>query len=353
MHCYTHGEEGFEDILLAQKICKHFGIDYSSYSWDDSWLKNIPALLEQNAHMFNGNNDLFYIHVLESLKNESRKQSLFVSGVMGNQLLRHHPIGNSLPKLNSLEESASFIYSRIPSVFNFRADMSPYYENLFANNNFYNIVHGIKQAIAAEISTASNYKSYQNLPEYFLFKNYSSNIASNMFKVNGKYLKVVGAFYHKDLLQQAHLHEIQSKTNGTLQRYIIKQNNEYLGNLPYVSNNRVVKYSKIISNLVSRKIIHRNVFKTPSLTNYSKWIREHNPDFIREVFRFENMESNSLFDKVEFEKLISKYISGKYSITNKKEILHKFSAERFVYHLVSLELWIKSLKKAQNSSNLF
>ena len=344
IHCYTHGESDFEDILLAKKISNHFNINYSSYSWDINWLKKLPELFEQHALMFNGNNDLFFIHVIESLKKEAKNHELFLSGALGNQLYRHHPIGSSLPVFDSLDEVSSFILERIPSVFYFRTDLSNYYRKLFNRNVYDDIKTKIKDNISSDIETATNYKSFQDLPEYYLFRNYTGNLASNIFKLTGKYLKVFGVFFHKDLLQQVHLQQLSYKTNGTIQKYIIKKNNEYLGKLNYVSNNRVLKYSKLISNLISNKMINKNVFKSPNLTNYSKWMKDHNPDFIPEILSYENMETKSFFNPTELDRIKQYYITDNYSIKNKKEILLKFSTEKFINNLLSLELWLKKIK---------
>ena len=154
LHCYTHGETDIEDRLLAKIICNHFEIEHSARSWDINWIKKIPKLLEQNALMFNGNNGLFYIHVIESLKKESKNQKLFLSGVLGNQLFRHHPIGNTLPVFNNIDEIPSFILERIPSVFNFRTDLSSYYNKLFIQDSCSKILTTIRNNVRSDIETA-------------------------------------------------------------------------------------------------------------------------------------------------------------------------------------------------------
>jgi len=348
LHCYTHGPENHGDIKLAQKICRHFGIEHDSYTWDENWIKNLPSNLESNALMFNGLIGLTYLHVIESLKKESRSQELFITGVLGNQLYRHHPFGNKVADSTDLDGASLFIIKNLPSVFYFKTDLTYYYNNLFSNYNSKEVIDLMKKSVKTELIKAKNVKNANDLSAFFLFSTYCSNVASNSLKLTGKYFEVFNPFFHKDLLQQIRFMSLKERTNGSIQKYIIEKNNSYLANLSYASSNRTLKYMKLIANKVSRRVIKRDIFSSPNTVDYADWMRNHHKEFILDVLNHEKMVTKGLFRKQELEKIVELFLNDNPSLAGKKEILLSFSIERFIFNIISLEIWLKRIRAQSN-----
>jgi hypothetical protein len=350
LHCYTHGPENHGDIKLAQKICRHFGIGHDSYTWDEHWIKNLPSNLESNALMFNGLISLTYLHVIESLKKESRSQELFITGALGNQLYRHHPFGNKVADSTDLDDASLFIIKNLPSVFYFKTDLTYYYNNLFNNYNSKEMIDLMKESIKTELMKAKNVKNANDLSDFFLFSTYCSNTVSNSLKLTGKYFKVFNPFFHKNLLQQIRFISLKEKTNGHIQKYIIEKNNSYLANLPYASSNRILKYMKLSMNMVSRRVIKRGIFSSPNIVDYADWMRNHHKEFIRDVLNHEKMVTKGLFRKQELEKIVELFLNDNHSLSGKKKILLSFSIERFIFNIISLEIWLKGIQAQSDFS---
>lgn len=332
LHCYTHGPRNHNDVKLAQKICEHFGINHNSYTWDENWIKELPSNFEKNASMFNGLFPLGFLHVIESFKKESLDQELFITGVLGNQLFRHHPLGNKIVDSTDLDDVSLFIIQSLPSVFYLKTDLTYYYNNLFISYNGKEVIDLIRESIKTELKKAKNIKNALDLTEFFLFSTYCSNVASNSLKLTGKYFKVFLPFFHKDLLQQTHFMSLKEKTQGSIQKYIICENSSYLGDLPYVSSNRAIKYIKLFTNKVSQKLVKRNVFNSPAIIDYNRWIRNYHTDFLLDVLDYEKMITKGLFRKQEFEKIVDPFLNENQSLTNKKEILLVYSIDQYLRH---------------------
>ena len=345
LHCYTHGPKNHSDIKLAQKICEHFGIEHNSYTWDENWIKSIPSNMESNALIFNGLICLTYLHVIESLKKESRNQELFITGMLGNQLFRHHPFGNKDADSLDLDEVSLFILKNLPSVFHFKTDLTYYYKDLFNKYSHKELNNLMAKSIKTELMKAKNVKNSSDLSAFFLFTTYCSNVANNDLKLTGKYFKVFASFFHKDLLQQIRFIDLKEKTHGSLQKYIIDGNDYYLSNLHYAYSNRIWKYAKLVVNKAATKIIKRDIFSSPDIADYAGWMRMYHREFILDILNHEKMITKGLFNKQELEKIVELFLKGGPSMTGKKKILLNFSIERFIFNLISLEIWLKRISK--------
>jgi len=345
LHCYTHGPKNHGDIKLAQKICEHFGIKYNSYTWDENWIKKLPSNLEKNALIFNGLFSLGYLHVIESFKKESLSQELFITGVLGNQLFRHHPFGNKIVDSIDLNDISLFIIQNLPSVLYFKTDLTSYYNNLFIDYNSKETIDLIRDSIKIELTKAKNVKKPKDLTEFFLFKTYCSNVASHSLKLTGKYFKVFSPFFHKDLLQQIHFMSLKEKTQGSIQKYIIYKNNSYLADLPYTPSNRFLKYMKLFIYKVSKKLLKKNIINSPLIADYAEWMRNYHKDFLLNILDYDKMITKGFFRKKEFEQIVELFLTDNQSLTNKKEILLAYSIEKFILNIMSLEIWLRSINK--------
>ena len=343
---YTHGPRYHSDVVLAKKATSKLKLSHNFYDLDEEWFKNLVSKVASNKEDFNGLNVFFdYIHTFESIEKEENNADVFLSGVLGNQLYRNHPIGNRAPNSMDIGNISEFIVNNIPSVLNFKTDLSNYYNKLFKNVSIDEINGQIKKSIRKELLKANGAEKAIDYVQYFLFSAYGANVASNSLKVIGKHFKVIGSFFHKDLLQQIKFMGINERTNASLQEFIIEQNSDYLGKLPYYNTGRIVKYLKLLTNKLSNAIIKKPLFPDPNLVNYPNSLRKHHKDFLLETLSYDKMKLKELFNEKELNKLINLFIENKSSFKNKKTFLFNFSLDKFIINLISLELWLQSIKE--------
>ncbi|MEN8121834.1 MAG: hypothetical protein ABFS35_15895 [Bacteroidota bacterium] len=342
---YTHGPQHHTDVTLAKKVSSALKIPHNFYNLDEKWFKDLVKKVSSNTEDFNGLNCFFdYIHTFESIEKEQNNADVFFSGVLGNQLYRNHPFGNNSPDSMNISTILGFILKNIPSVLNFKADLSSYYENLFNGLSIDEIKKQIKKSVEKELFKANGAAKAIDYLQYFLFSSYSANVASNSMKVIGKHFKTIGSFFHKDLLQQIKFMGLNERTSASIQNFIIKQNSPYLSKLPYYNTGRIVKYAKLVTNKLSSHIIKKDLFADPNLVNYPYFIRKQHKDFLLKTLDYEKMKSKKLFNKKELNKLINQFIENKSSFRNKRALLFNFSLDKFIINLISLELWLKGIK---------
>ncbi len=347
---YTHGPEYHSDVKLAKKVSSTLNVPHNYYKLNEQWFKRLvqKAPLFSNGETFNGLNSFFdYTHVVESLQNEQEKADVFLSGVLGNQLYRNHPFGNNVPDLMNVKSISKFIVRNIPSAFNFKVNLSKYYKNVFKDLSIDEITEKVQKNIEKELLKSVGAVTTLDYLQYFLFSSYSANMASNSLKLTGKYLKVIGSFFHKDLLQQIRFMSLHERTGASVQNFIIKQNSTYLSKLPYYNSARVVKYAKLISNKMWVLLFKRNLFNDPNLVNYPYWLRKYHKKFLLEILNYDKMKSKTLFNEKELNMLINQFIENKSSFRNKKALLFNFSLDKFIVNLISLELWLGQIKQIE------
>ncbi|RLD71561.1 MAG: hypothetical protein DRJ10_19355 [Bacteroidetes bacterium] len=348
INTYTHGPNYHTDVKLAQKVCSSLNIKHTYYKLNGDWFKGLTSktfLLSDNK-TFNGLNPFFdYTHVVDSLQKEQSKSDVFLSGILGNQLYRNHPFGNKIPESVQLKSVAAFIIKNLPSVFNFKTDLGAYYENVFTQSNINQINEQILKAVEKELSNSIGAVSPLDYIQYFLYSTYSSNFASSILQLTGKYFKVIGSFFHKDLLQQVRLMSLRDRTKASIQNYIIKNNSIYLSKLPYYNSKRITKYTKLILNKLWNHTFNRNLFHNPNVVNYPYWLRKYHKEFLLKTLDYDHMKLKSLFNKKEINHLISLFIENKSSFRSKKALLFNFSLDKFIINLISLELWLKDIEQ--------
>jgi hypothetical protein len=66
-------------------------------------------------------------------------------------------------------------------------------------------------------------KKTTDYTRHFLFKTYCSNSATNTLRFTGKYFKVFGAFFHKDLLKQFSFIDLKSMVNANMHNFYHQQ----------------------------------------------------------------------------------------------------------------------------------
>ncbi|MFN8258566.1 MAG: asparagine synthase-related protein [Bacteroidales bacterium] len=346
LHCYTHGPEYHTDVKQAMTICNHLQLKHEYYKIDDEFGKELPERAKGSSGFLNGHMSFFdYLHVKNSFEKEAADGNILLSGIMGNQLYRHHPIGNATLESGTTEDIAKLIYRQIPSVFSFRTNLSNYYGNLFKGLNSQNINQLIINSIKQVLDGSSTAKKPIDFTRYFMLNTYLSNSATNTLRFTGKYFKVIGAFFHKDLLKQFKFMELNEMIGADLHEYIIEKNNKYLGELNYYNSGRVIKYLKLITNKILFKLFKTSFFNHPELANYHYWLRKYHVDFLRDLLNPDKMYSAELFNKEELTKLVDKYLANKLNLSGKNNLLIGFSIERIILNLISFELWLRDIGK--------
>lgn len=348
LHCYTHGPDYHTDIIQARLIAGHFQIPYEQYSLGEDFGKSLLDRAKGNSGFLFGHGSFFdYMHVKNSFEQESKYGDILLTGILGNQLYRHHPIGEVVPETANKEAAAELILKQVPSVFNFRANLFPYYDMLFKGLNGNDIYTHLKENVRSVLDKSSCTEKPLDLTRFFMFDSYCGNHSSNTMRFTGKYFKLIGAFFHKDLLKQFRFADIHSMVNAEIHDYIIKMNSPYLSELKYYNSGRMVKYLKLISNKISVKLLNRQFFKHPDFANYHLWLKNYHLDFLKDLMNYNKMISADLFNRDEFEKVLAMYLLGKTSFTSKKKMFFAFSLERLFINLISIEYWLRDFVKGK------
>jgi hypothetical protein len=94
---YTHGPKHHTDVKQAKTISNFLEFPHKHYKISNKFGKKLLKRAKGCEGIFDGHYSfLDYLHVKRSFEKETEKASLFLTGILGNQLYRHHPIGNSL-----------------------------------------------------------------------------------------------------------------------------------------------------------------------------------------------------------------------------------------------------------------
>ena len=341
LHSFTYGEQNTPDVKIAQKISDHFGIKHSFYELNEEWIRKIPSMLEKEAEIFNGLIPVvLFLHDVELCKREVNKGELLVWGILGNQVWRCMLGSKEINSMNMDDLSHEIL--KIYHIT--KANLTDIY-NDYSDKEVINL---LKKSVKNELSKAKNAKVPINLLEFFVFKNYSSNWASNILKLTGKYFKIFSAYLHKDLLQEIPHMKLEEKIDGNIQKYIIIKNNYYLSNVPLDSGKTIdtnlslkikskksllSRYFRKAVNRISQKIFKIDIFRFPLRFNYPNWLRKYHKEFILDILSYEQMFTKKFFKKQELEKTVSLYLNGDKSVA------------QFISCLVSLELWLKKISK--------
>ena len=341
---YTHGPGYHTDVKQARTISKHFGMPHKHYKINNRFGKRLLEKAKNNAGIFDGHYSfLDYLHVKRSFDKESNKADLFLTGILGNQLYRHHPIGNSLSENLSKEKIVEHIVKQIPSVFFFRTNLLDFYDKLFAGIDKNGLNTLLTKSVASVLNQTNLAEKPVDYTRYFLFNTYCSNSATNTLRFTGKYFKVFGAFFHKDLLKQFKFFDLNKMVEAEMHNYIIGKNSKYLSELNYYNSGRMVKYVKLISNKVTGKFLKTSFFKHPDLTNYHFWLKKYHKQFLLDTLDYSKMASAPLFNEHALKEIFDIYIKGKVFLNSKKKLLLGFSVERFIINLISFELWLQDI----------
>jgi hypothetical protein len=343
IHCYTFGPKNHGDILSSTKICNHFNIKHNIVELNDEWAKKIDLSLVSTEMNINGIGPFFFnYHVKEALEREKGQANMALQGELGNQLWRHHPYGYAVPSSVDIGECADFMIQKLTRVLYFKTDLRGSYEGLYNEKAIGEVYSALKESVCDDLSKLDKANKPSDFSEFFILRTLCYNLYSNILKYIGRHIKLFLPNLQRELLEQLHLLTIPQRVRGEYNDYIIEKNNRFLATLVYRNSGRVVKYLKMILNLITEKLFRFSLFAHPELHNYPKWIRKyHREEFLR-TLDYDHMVLAKMFNREKLESMVKKFISNKYSIKSKKEIMLKYSNQHFIYNLYSLEHWLQT-----------
>ncbi|MFX0139445.1 MAG: hypothetical protein ACFFDN_37740 [Candidatus Hodarchaeota archaeon] len=335
LHCCTYGVKNAVDVRLAKEITNHFGIKHSFYELDGFFIKNLPNNLEKNIDLFNGLiPTLNHLSYKELCEREEKMGELMVWGLLGNEVWRSF-YGYLIKKKQNItiNDLAHLIA---------RGSVNRNLVKIFKNYNKISLLNLLKNSVKNEFSNIPNTTNTEMLLDLFTFRNFSSNWASNLIKFCGTYFKIFLALINKKLLVELQKFELEERISGSIQKYIITNNNSYLANLPLNTGQSISPLSKCknlfnhiiyLINEYSEMMIKRRIFKISKQHGIHNWLRNYHKDFIINTLNYEKMVTKNLFKKEVLDKIINLYLNGNNSVYV------------FISSLISLEIWLKKIKK--------
>jgi len=352
LHCYTHGIRSSYDVKLALKICRYFNIEHSLYDLDKKWIYKIPSLLKKNAEIFNGLvSSLSFLHVKESYKKEEKNGDLFLTGVLGNEIWRC-VLGKKVVNAKDINEISAIITNHYMKKIGCL-------KNIYKGYNEKQIIEKIQDSVKQELIQVSEISDPVAQTEFFVYKNYCSNWASNSLKAAGKHFKVVSAMLQKDFIQNNRLLNLREKSSGFIEKYIISKNSSYLAKLPLdvvdvrhggtIEDNLISKikgrllvwprHLRTIINKLFKKVFKLDIFRPLYFTDYPNWLIRYHKEFLQEILNYNKMVLKNIFKRAEFENIINSFLKGDttYSL--------------FMIRLLSLEIWLRRIKKYSSEIN--
>ena len=336
LHCYTHGLRDSQDARLAQRICRHFGIEHRLYELDGPWIDGIPERLRRDAGILGGLVPaLTFLHVRESYERERGQDQVHFSGVLGNELWRA-----GLARLVHDCPSADAVAERLAGQWVHR---DPGLADTLLGHTASTLRQLVVASLRAELDDVAHLGDAVQLADVLTHRTYAANWASNGLRCAGRHFPVFAAFLQKDLLPQMMLQPLRQRVEGVPQRRIIAANSAFLTRLPLDSGravglrplarltNRLLGLRRRARNFVRKRVLGARVVATPTFHDYGKWLRTRHRQWVLHVCDHAQMASGELFARDALARRVADFLQG------------DRSAEQFIFRVVSLEAWLKSI----------
>ena len=342
LDCFTYGVKKSDDIKIAKKITKQFGINHNSVILDEDFIKSIPERIKDNINMLNGLSPMaFQLHWLKFCEVNKNKGELLFLGISGDEVWRcHHTDANKIRNWWNIDDITSFILN----------------EYMIRKNKTLNVFQGLKEDDIKKILSSSIKKELDNysgpfnpnkIIDFFNLKYHYSNWVSNLVKFYGQHFKIFLGLVNKDLLIDLQNINMKYRVSGSLQKYIIEENCPELAKIPYCHDRfnegksvktiikKIIYKVKLLANRISHRLFNFNIFKYfPDLPHYYwVWLPKYHKQFILDTLDYDNMITKSLFNKDELQKIVKLFLKSDYS------------TKAFVISLISLEIYLKNINK--------
>jgi asparagine synthetase B (glutamine-hydrolysing) len=333
LHCYTHGQRSSDDVRIARKIARRFGIKHDYYEIGKNIIQNIPSLARSMSLSCNGLiNTVTTAHFLASFERESQYGELFFSGI-GGELLRSYYLPSGVERLDKLGAFASAIRRKIQ----FGSD-----NGIYRNIGTGDVQDTLDWSVQAELSGYPTDDPHA-LSERFYLENRIGNFLALSMRFLGRYFKTFNPFLEREMLRLIPRLPATEKSGGELQKRIILHNEPGLARI-LMDRARIVDSSDstalmkhlmlrpfVLARIYANKLSGRRLFNF-SFTDYDKWLKHHHRDFVLGTLDYENMLLKDLFDRDRLDNLKEKFLDTRSNLLG------------FVTNIISAEIFLRELR---------
>jgi len=342
LNCFTYGSKNCGDIKGAKRITKKFGIKHNILELDKNYIKNLPKRINDNINIFNGLIPVpFQMHWKYFCEKYEKDNEMLIIGIMGDEIWRvHHCKTIGIKNASNIDDITNFILNNNVIKKNKVLDLFKFFDET-------RVRYLLKNSIKKELNCYEDSFNPNLITDFFFLRYFAYNWASNLIKFFGKHFKIFLGLISKEILEILSYIDVDDRVSGSLQKYIISNNNQELAKIPY-SHNRWNEYNSIKSTI--KKIIHKTkdlinrgthrffnfyLFKYfPDLPHYYNiWLPKYHKKFILDVLDYDKMITKNLFKREELQKTIKLFLKGDYSVNV------------FIITLISLELYLKNINK--------
>jgi len=340
LHCYTHGRRSSDDVRIARKIARRFGIRYDYYEIGAETIENIPAVALSMSLPCNGLlNTVTSAHFPASYERESVHGDIFFSGI-GGELLRSYYMPAGADRLGARGAFAGALRRKI---------------QLGSDNGVYRGMTAAEVSAVLDESVRTELSGYgaddpQALAECFYLENRIGNFLALSMRLVGRYFRTFNPFLEKEMLRMIPRLPAPEKAGGELQRRIILRNAPELARIlmdrarivdsgdSAALMKHLVRRPFVLAKIYSNKITGRRLFNF-SFTDYYSWLKRRHRSFVLETLDYERMLLRDLFDRDRLENLKAGFLDTRSDLLG------------FVTNIMSAEIFLERLADAGKSKD--
>jgi asparagine synthetase B (glutamine-hydrolysing) len=333
LHCYTHGQRSSDDVRIARKIARRFGIKHDYYEIGEDTIPNIPSIARSMSFSCNGLiNTVTTAHFPASFERESEKGDMFFSGI-GGELLRSYYMPSGAERLDTLGAFAGAIRRKIQ----FGAD-----NGIYRGMGTGDVQDTLDRSVQAELSGYSTDDPHA-LSERFYLENRIGNFLALSMRLLGRYFKTFNPFLEREMLRLIPRLPAADKAGGGLQTRIILHNAPGLARI-LMDRARIVDSSDstalmkhlalrpfVLAKIYANKLTGRSLFNF-SFTDYDRWLKHYHRDFVMETLDHDHMRLAPLFDGAGLENLANRFLDTRSNLLG------------FVTNIMSAEIFLRELR---------
>ncbi|HER43240.1 MAG TPA: hypothetical protein ENO08_02125, partial [Candidatus Eisenbacteria bacterium] len=332
LHCYTHGRRSSDDVRIAGKIARRFGIRHDYYEIGSDIIEHIPEIARSMSLHCNGLlNTVTSAHFLSSYERESSYGDLFFSGI-GGELLRSYYMPSGEEGGGTLEAFAGALRRKIQ----FGSD-----NGIYSGMSASEAAEILDGSVRAELSRYST-DDRRTLAECFYLENRIGNFLALSMRLLSRYFKTFNPFLEREMLRMIPRLPDALTSGGELQRRIILHNAPELARI-LMDRARIVDSSDsialmkhllqrpfVLARIYSNRLAGRRLFNF-SFTDYDAWLKHRHREFVMETLDHGNMRLGRLFDRAGLEGLTRRFLDTRSNLLG------------FVTNIMSAEIFLDRL----------
>lgn len=292
--CFTHGQAGNVDLVVAKKICEKYGIIHEFYNVgysNLSFVNNIPSISEEMMEYFECmGNGIRYAHLKESFLKAAKKNDTILTGVGGEMVTAYLA---QLPSIKGTDFNSP-IKAIINDIRNKLAVPATY--NLYTLDK-----EEVIQILNASIQKEIDYIQIDEpdfLYDYFYLAKLSG-FTGSLQKYFGTEGQIFNPYLSKEILSVCGGLDFKFKQGKSLQKEMLLEANKGLGAIPLNEfenpdkSNKLMELvckanhgSRILKKVVN-KLSGKEVFTLFSV-NIGKLLLPHNFGFLQQSLQSVN-----------------------------------------------------------------